>query len=337
MITPDTSITHLNIQNLFRENPYNFTKRFQKIYPETWEKIKNTPDCKNGSEKIYKHFGTQSGNCQICGKKCFYRSFKIGYWPTCGNKCGLIKSSRDRFGVDNPFQSEEVKNKTKLTWKIKYGKDHPNKNFNQKQKIKNTKKIKYGNENYCNSEKCKRTSLVKYGVTNANKLQSVKDKITSSCMEKYGVKRFTNRNKAEKTCIEKYGCENVMQNAEFFSRNTKSAFKNKLYTFPSGKSISCQGYEPWAIDILLKSGINEENIVVEKNIQPEIFYVHNEKKSRYYPDIYVKKENKIVEVKSLWIYNKHLSRNLSKKEECQNQNYKFEFWIFDRNKNLTIL
>ena len=54
----------------------------------------------------------------------------------------------------------------------------------------------------------------------------------------------------------------------------------------------------------------------------------------YYSDIYIKKENKIIEVKSEWTFKINKKKNLLKKEACLKAGYKFEFWIFDKNGNI---
>lgn len=74
---------------------------------------------------------------------------------------------------------------------------------------------------------------------------------------------------------------------------------------------------------------------------PKFNYIgEDEKQHRYYPDIYLKSENKVIEVKSEYTYNKELEKNQLKKACVQNLNVKFEFWIFKKVKQeykLTIL
>ena len=48
------------------------------------------------------------------------------------NKLGC----QHKYGVDNPFQAEEVKGKIKSTWINKYGADNPNKSPNVRKKTK---------------------------------------------------------------------------------------------------------------------------------------------------------------------------------------------------------
>ncbi len=53
----------------------------------------------------------------------------------------------------------------------------------------------------------------------------------------------------------------------------------------------------------------------------------------YFPDIYIKSENKIIEVKSEWTM-KLKRANLNEKAEATvKAGYTFEIWIYDSNKN----
>lgn len=59
----------------------------------------------------------------------------------------------------------------------------------------------------------------------------------------------------------------------------------------------------------------------------KIFYEHEGKSHRYYPDIFVIPDNKIVEVKSNYTYNISKSINLLKKEACIKLGLDFTFEI----------
>ncbi len=65
--------------------------------------------------------------------------------------------------------------------------------------------------------------------------------------------------------------------------------------------MKVQGYEPQALDELLETYAESDLIIKEKNIEKEIGPIMNKldgKARRYYPDLYIRSENKIVEVKS---------------------------------------
>ena len=62
----------------------------------------------------------------------------------------------------------------------------------------------------------------------------------------------------------------------------------------------------------------------------------NNKNHYHFPDIYISRENKIIEVKSTWTYQLHLEKNIQKQKYAKEQNYKYEFWIFNKKGELII-
>lgn len=135
-----------------------------------------------------------------------------------------------------------------------------------------------------------------------------------------------------------YGFENATQNVDVFNKIQHNGFKLKEYIMPSGNIIKIQGYENLGLDLLLKTYKEEDLIIGNKNIENKIgkiFYFDiNNKKHRYYPDIYIDSINKIIEVKSIWTYNKEIEKNLLKQQICLNQSFKFEFFIFDKKERM---
>jgi hypothetical protein len=62
-----------------------------------------------------------------------------------------------------------------------------------------------------------------------------------------------------------------MQNSKIADKCNSFGNKNKLYKLPSDEIIRVQGYEPLAIDILLKK-YNENDIITQKKDMPIIMY-----------------------------------------------------------------
>ena len=84
-------------------------------------------------------------------------------------------------------------------------------------------------------------------------------------------------------------------------------FKFKKYTYPDGKIAYVQGYEPFALDDLIKLGITD--ILTCRSEVPSIWYLgKDEKRHRYFVDIYIPSLNKMIEVKSFYTYNKYLEK-----------------------------
>jgi len=87
--------------------------------------------------------------------------------------------------------------------------------------------------------------------------------------------------------------------------------------------LGCQGYEPFALHMLLDNGIDEDDIYTGIDV-PSIKYHHKNKNCVYYPDIYIKSTNTIIEVTPwLWITTKIL-RNFKPKPVT---NFSFTFSI----------
>ena len=133
------------------------------------------------------------------------------------------------------------------------------------------------------------------------------------------------------TCIKKYGVENPMQDLSVFNKQGRSNKRFKDYVFPSGNIARIQGFENKAIDELLKS-YNELDIVCSRLLIPKIPYTKlNGRPAKYYPDIYIPKDNLIIEVKSKWTYSgkpEWLDTNLLKQQATLDAGYNFKFLIY---------
>jgi len=135
-------------------------------------------------------------------------------------------------------------------------------------------------------------------------------------------------NKRQKTLQCRYGVNGVMQNEDFFVKQQKSAKKYKKAII-DGVEIVYQGYELKAIYRLIDEGYNIREIENGKYKVPKFEYSWNGKKRVYYPDIYIPKDNRIVEVKSFYFYEKEIERNLAKRDSVLKASYKFDFYIMD--------
>ena len=103
--------------------------------------------------------------------------------------------------------------------------------------------------------------------------------------------------KVGETMIERYGVQYNSQRDE----HAQYQFNRKEYIFPSGRKALVQGYEDQAINFLLKEGILEDNIIIGsaeiRNIIGPIWYAMDNEQHRYFPDIYIKDIEVLVEVK----------------------------------------
>jgi hypothetical protein len=94
---------------------------------------------------------------------------------------------KKKYGVENISQISSVKEKKKKTCLEKYGVDNYMKTEEYVTRTKKTKLKKYGNEVFNNREKSKATSLEIYGVDNPSKSKEVQEKRKQTFLQKYGV------------------------------------------------------------------------------------------------------------------------------------------------------
>jgi len=287
-------------------NRDNFTNYTNTNYYTKIMKIDFTCSCGNNYTKTFHQIEKSGGYCNECTKIKAYE------------KCHA--TNLEKYGVKWSLQSKEVRDKGKETWEKTLGVTHPLKSKKIQEKKKETCLEKYGVEHQFSlqeiQEKCKNTMIHKYNTTNVMILPEIK-------------------NKHKETCILKYGVENAMQNSNISQKQLKKSYNLKSYTFPCGNIIDVQGYEPKLLDILVNDGYTYSDIIVDRSLVPEIWYINiKNKKCRYYCDIFIPKTNTIYEVKSTWTYKIDSENILLKKQACLDAGYKFELYIFDAKDNI---
>lgn len=129
-------------------------------------------------------------SCDYCGKilSVPYKRY-IKYTEVCDKySCSDVECSNQKikdvclikYDVENPFQADFVKEKSKKTFNEKYGVDHQMHIQDVKDKIKKTCLEKYGVENPNNcvdvQNKRKMTCLLRYGVDHDSKSDEQKEK-----------------------------------------------------------------------------------------------------------------------------------------------------------------
>ena len=251
----------------------------------------------------------------------------------------------NKYGVENPRQSEEIKNKCKLTCLKNYGVEYPQ----QSEEIKNKSKLtcfkNYGVENPRQSEEIKEkgkiTCLNKYGVEHSFQSEESKNKSKITWLKKYGLENPRQseeiKNKSKLTCFKKYGVEHPQQNSEIAERSSKNCYKSKLFIFPSGNEIKCQGYETFALQELIENNINDIDIKIGAKNVPTIWYNDIDgKKHRHYVDIFIPSQNKCIEVKSTWTAEKKKDCIFLKQNAAKIIGYNYEIWVYDNKGNRVI-
>jgi hypothetical protein len=257
----------------------------------------------------------------------------------------IKETNLKKYGTEFGFQSEIIKQKIKESCLEKYGVEYSLQSKEVKDKSKETNLKKYGTEFGSQSEiikqKIKATNLEKYGSDCVFKVSEIKTKIKEKLIEKYGVEHpmycDISKQKMRKTCLEKYGVEYPTQLVEIQEKAAHIGKTYKNYTTPSGKVIKVQGFEPYALDELYKL-YSEDDIITDRKLVPKIEYIDNCTKKFYFPDIYIKSINMLIEVKSTWTYKTNENKCILKGKSCIDKGYNFELWIYNKSgKNKTII
>ena len=200
--------------------------------------------------------------------------------------------------MGNPFQVEEVKERIRQYNQEKYGVDHFFQSAEGKAKLRASLKEKTGFE---------------------FPLQSAEAKA-----------------KFVATCLLRYGVDHPMQDSAIADKAHKNAFGRKDYVFPSGRTDSVQGFEKFALDILVKDErIEERDIVTARSEVPSVWYKTSDGKDhRYFVDIYIPSQKRMIEVKSPWTYSFDKERVLLKVAAAESAGYRCDLWVFDKNGNM---
>jgi hypothetical protein len=266
-------------------------------------------------------YGVNNVSKAECVKAKMQQTNITKYGATCSLhnpdvRAKTIETCISRYGCTNPFSNQEIKNKIRDKNRCKLGCDYPMQSTDVKEKSKKTNLEKYGVEyglqNIEIQLKAKETVRTKYGVNNVSQSHAIQAKKVA-------------------TNIERFGFPHPTQNPEMFSQIKRAAFSKKQFTFPTGDTRDVQGYEPYALNLLLSQGYTSDEIVTDPLQVPEIWYCkpHSVKESRYYCDIFLPRQNLIIEVKSTYTFEKDKDVNLLKAKTCKEQGYAFEFWVFN--------
>ena len=281
-------------------------------------------------------------------KECTLQNGKNKSIETCLKKYGSkhtlqVKTIRDKgketclekYGVEHTLQVKTIRDKGKETCLQKYG----DLNYNNRNKYKSTCQQIFNCDNPSQNEIIKekkiKTCLINHGVEHPLQNEIIKEQIKNTNIIKYGCDNPSQneiiKEKKIKTCLINYGVGHPLQNELIFNKSLKSGYKYKSYIFPSGNVVEIQGYEPYALDELLqKECIPEENIIVGTTNVPEIWYLDSGgKKHRYYVDIFILSQNRMIEVKSDYTFKVDNDIILLKQQACKDAGYSCEIWVYN--------
>jgi hypothetical protein len=282
--------------------------------------------------------------CDCSNPKTFYQK-TLSYATTCGDpvcvgkqvsttkkswtraqkqRDSKNKSAAAALHTDNDIK--QTVDKARQTFMKRYGVEWGTQSDRHKDKSKKTKLERYGNEYYANSKQTSKSWQAK----TADDIDVIV-------------------NKRRATCLDRFGVENAFLKPEVKTNSAKSNSLGREFTLPSGRVIRIRGYEDIAITKLLETYIEDQLIVDNRmKIYSLPVFTYNDKSKhnlRYYPDIYIAHENKIIEVKSRWWwdgnginkYKNRLAKNLNKRKAVLNAGYNYEVWLFEDKNNYKVL
>ena len=212
----------------------------------------------------------------------------------------IIETHQKNLSVDYPMQNKEVQNKSKSTMQKKYGVDFPLQLLDILNKSKQTNFDRYGYENPMQNpdfkEKARQTCYNHYGTYTPMQSSIVMEKAISSFIAHYGT---SNNMKSEigqlaykQAFFDKYGVYNPMQVSDIRAKCAiKYIYNNK--NFDSSSEIA---YYIYLVD---------HSIKFEYQPSKSFEYIYANKKHFYIPDFFLIDENQYVELKGPHFFTKN--------------------------------
>ena len=290
---------------------------FSKVFPELYHIYKNVefPSWLQDASFCQKlwHFLIENYEqpiCKVCGKPCKFINFRNGYRVYCSKKCPsndkewqknrintcvekygtgsniekIKETCVQRYGVENVFQTSEVKEKIKNTSLEKYGVENPGGSAESIEKIRTSLIKHFGTIKEAGRHSYKvgqLTKLIRHGDKNYNNI----DKMKQTKLERYGDENYVNVAKSKETNRANHGGLHNSQTKDwqfnFKNRKRKFCFDGisfdstwelKLYKFCKEHCMNIV-YQPCTID----------------------YYDSNNKHHVYHPDFMI--NDKLYEVK----------------------------------------
>jgi hypothetical protein len=299
----------------------------------------------HGKTNYQSILGETWGGCLSCAPERSKKTFILKYG--CEHPMQLqsfkdkqVQTTIERFGVTHAMKNDIVKVKHMQTLFDNHGVKHPAQSPDILSKICATNISRYGSKYALQNPdviaKVIATNMRNRGVPYPGQDQHTIDKMEQTNMSRYGFKCSLQnqdvKNKSLQTSISRYGTSHPMQNPVFALKHFKSATTLKSYTFPSGKIVKVQGYEPFALNHLVTI-YGEDNIMVnlhdEVPVIPYLCPLDNIWR-QYFPDIFIPSENLIIEVKSTYTFDIQIEKNLAKFKAVIDAGYLMKIMIMKK-------
>lgn len=195
--------------------------------------------------------------CDYCGKEFekYYANYQRDHndisGKDCCNQCRpkkFTENFRAVYGVDNPFQLESAKAKSRETCLEKYGTERACQSDEVKAKIVATSMERYGVSTPLLSDeiraKTEASCLRKFGVKNPFESKEVQEDIRRKNEERYGEGNIAHTPeisaKIKATNMERYGVPYTTQAPEVIAKMRRSLYKNGNVPSSKAEAAICQ-------------------------------------------------------------------------------------------------
>ena len=162
------------------------------------------------------------GVCQICGKPT------LNHRTTCSPECLAAARSKN-----NAFKKEDVKQKIKATNLRKYGVENPQQSPDIKEKTLKTVQERYGRNCAIDPEKSKQTMLERYGVEHALQAEEFVEKMNATIEERGGLSYRFHTPEWDNIMLERYGTTVPYKNDDVKRRGIQTLLDNYGVTSPA--------------------------------------------------------------------------------------------------------
>ena len=240
------------------ENIKTFTELYLKIhYPEFLEYLNSKyPEYLATQEKAYWYKNNISKRplCPVCGKPLKFMCMSVGYNKSCSRECTeknqeylnkIRKTNLERYGSENVFSSEKIKERIRQSNLKKYGTEYSSQNKEVKEKIKKTNLEKYGVTCTVHNpevlKKVKKTNLERYGTEEVFSSEMIKKKIKITNTKKYGGMGWGSKCIKEKT-LNSYKKSFLLKYPDIINVTYNGGQANTIYTCtcPHENCVQCK-------------------------------------------------------------------------------------------------
>lgn len=138
------------------------------------------------------------------------------------------KTCLAKYGVENPFQADVVKDKIKKSNLEKYGVEHNSQTEQFKKSIKEISSNRTADEKADINDKRRKTVKEKYNVESVAQLDEVKCKKEQTCINKYGVSTFLKTEECKNALKEKFNVTENISQSKYWKDKVYETSKNKF-------------------------------------------------------------------------------------------------------------